>query len=71
MSTAVLELNRNTNHLQHMSNNQLGQSVIRNIDQIIQHVNRFWASAFHGFLKGEREISIGAGIICPRILGRR
>jgi hypothetical protein len=38
-----------------MSNNQLGQSVIRNKDQIMQHVNTFCASAFHGFLKGERE----------------
>jgi hypothetical protein len=36
-----------------MNNNQLGQSVIRNKDQIMQHVNRFCASAFHGFLKGE------------------
>jgi hypothetical protein len=54
-----------------MSNNHLGQSVIRNKDQIIQHVNRFCASAFHGFLKGGREKSIGAGIKCPRVLSRR
>jgi hypothetical protein len=58
-----------------MSNNQLGQSVISNKDQIMQHVNRFCASAFHGFLKGERmrerEKPIGAGIKCPRVLSRR
>jgi hypothetical protein len=58
-----------------MSNSKLGQSVIRNKDQIIQHVNRFCASAFRGFLKGERERerkkSIGAGITCPRILSRK
>ena len=73
MNAAALELNRNTSHLQYMSNNQLGQSVIRNKDQIMQHVNRFYARAFHGFLKGERgrEKSVGSGIKCPRVLSRR
>lgn len=52
MNTAALELNRNTSHLPHMSSNQLGQSVIRSKDQIMQHVNRFCASVFHGFLGG-------------------
>jgi hypothetical protein len=57
-----------------MSNSQLGISVIRNKDQIMQHVNRFYASRFYGILKrgrGPRDNFIGAGIKCPRVLRRR